>query len=110
MRDVAMEFKLDWQTGTDTLTRVFYRPDPLLSGHYGPYSPDTPLYPDAVKGQRYFTSCFTHTPTGGDDVAFIWKDAPSTARLAARHRESAPSSGWKYQVSLAFTRSKSLKR
>ena len=35
----GMEFKLDWKAGTDALTRVFARPDPLLSGHYGNYSP-----------------------------------------------------------------------
>jgi hypothetical protein len=79
----GMEFKLDWKAGTDSLVRVFHRPDPLLSAHYGPYSPDTPLYPVAQKGRRYFTSCYTHTPTHGDDVAFIWLDVEKQARLVA---------------------------
>src|SRR4029079_2485102 len=43
----GLEFKLDWQQGSDMLTRVFARPDPLLHAHYGHYSPDTPLYPAA---------------------------------------------------------------
>ena len=79
----GMEFKLDWKTGTDSLVRVFHRPDPLLAAHYGPYSPDTPLYPTARKDRRYFTSCYMHTPTHGDDVAFIWLDGEERARLVA---------------------------
>ncbi|MBN2475476.1 MAG: hypothetical protein JXB62_12770 [Pirellulales bacterium] len=79
----GMEFRLDWKTGTDSLVRVFARPDPLLAAHYGPYSPDTPLYPAAEEGRRYFTSCYTHTPTHGDDVAFLWLDGQEKARLVA---------------------------
>ena len=98
----GLEFKLDWQTGTDQLVRVFSRPEPLLHAHYGHYSPDTPLYPDVGhvsnvpgqpsarhvgnvphKGRRYFTSCYTHTPTNGDDVAFVWLDDEKQASLVA---------------------------
>ncbi len=79
----GMEFKLDWKTGTDSLVRVFARPEPLLEAHYGPYSPDTPLYPPAQKDRRYFTSCYTHTPTHGDDIAFIWLDGEKQTRLVA---------------------------
>ncbi len=79
----GMEFKLDWKTGVDSLVRVFARPNPLLAEHYGPYSPDTPLYPARQKGRRYFTSCYTHIPTHGDDVAFTWLDGARQARLVA---------------------------
>ena len=79
----GMEFKLDWKSGTDALVRVFHLPEPLLAAHYGPYSPDTPLYPAAQKGRRYFTSCYTHTPTHADDVAFLWLDGEEQARLVA---------------------------
>jgi len=79
----GMEFELDWKTGTDSLVRIFHRPDPLLTAHYGPYSPDMPLYPTDQKGRRYFTSCYTHTPTHGDDVAFIWLDGEKQVRLVA---------------------------
>ncbi len=79
----GMEFRLDWKSGSDELIRVFSRPDPLLAGHYGNFSPDTPLYPNGAKGPRYFTSCYTHNPTNGDDVAFLWQDTASSARVVA---------------------------
>jgi hypothetical protein len=79
----GQEFLLDWQHGTDKLVRVFFRPSPLFEAHYGPYSPDTPLYPPARSGQRYFTSCYTHTPTGGDHVSFVWHDDGQRVRLVA---------------------------
>jgi hypothetical protein len=79
----GLEFRLDPEQGTDELVRVFYRPTPLMAAHYGPYSPDTPLYPPARNGQRYFTSCYTHNPTNGDGVSFVWRDTKSEARLVA---------------------------
>ncbi len=97
----GLEFRLDWQSGSDQLVRVFWRPDPLLHAHYGHYAPDTPLYPErtggvsagpqsgqapgkgVTAGRRYFTSCYTHTPTNGDDVAFLWLDGKKQARLVA---------------------------
>ncbi len=79
----GMEFALDWKTGRDALKRVFARPDSLLEEHGGHYSPDTPLYPAARKGERYFTSCYTHNPTGGDHAAFLWRDDGKVAHLVA---------------------------
>ncbi len=79
----GMEFALDWKSGTDQLKRVFARPDPLLEAHGGHFSPDTPLYPSTRKGERYFTSCYTHNPTGGDNAAFIWRDDGKVAHLVA---------------------------
>ncbi|EMI55826.1 NHL repeat-containing protein [Rhodopirellula sallentina] len=79
----GLEFSLDWKSGTDTLARVFARPDPLLDAHYGHFSPDWPLYPSRGNGRRYFTSCYTHTPTGGDNVAFLWLDTGKQTRLVA---------------------------
>ena len=79
----GLEFKLDWEKGTDELTRVFYRPDPLLHAHYGHFSPDTPLYPFKDTRLRYFTNCYTHNPTGGDNIAFVWSDSPKGAELVA---------------------------
>lgn len=77
----GLEFAIDWQAGSDRLVRVFSRPDPLLDAHYGHFSPDTPLYPS--QDRRYFTSCYTHNPTNGDDVAFVWLDGEKRARLVA---------------------------
>ncbi len=79
----GMEFTLDWKTGTDQLQRVFARPEPILEAHGGFYSPDYPLYPQGGKGRRYFTSCYTHNPTGGDHAAFIWRDEATAAKLVA---------------------------
>jgi len=79
----GMEFALDWKTGTDKLMRVFWRPTPLMEAHGGHYSPDYPLYPSGAQGTRYFTSCYTHNPTGGDNAAFIWRDAESRAEMSA---------------------------
>jgi hypothetical protein len=79
----GLEFALDWKSGTDSLRRVFARPEPLLEAHFGHYSPDWPLYPPRGNGRRYFTSCYTHNPTGGDHVAFVWLDTGKDARLVA---------------------------
>jgi hypothetical protein len=79
----GLEFRLDWRTGTDQLVRIFSRPDPLLHAHNAYYSPDTPLYPAGAAGRRYFTSCYTHAPTNGDDVAFVWLDDNQQTRLVA---------------------------
>ncbi|WP_395737586.1 hypothetical protein [Prosthecobacter sp.] len=76
----GMEFALDWQSGTDSLQRVFARPDPLMEAHGGHFSPDYPLY---ANGKRYFTSCYTHNPTGGDNAAFLWRDDGDSAKLVA---------------------------
>ncbi len=82
----GLEFALDWKEGTDRLVRVYSRnDDPLLAAHYGPYSPDTPLYPAATTSaaRRYFTSCYTHNPTNGDDIAFVWRDDDRDVKLVA---------------------------
>jgi hypothetical protein len=79
----GLEFRLDWKQGTDQLVRVFFRPSELFQAHGGPYSPDTPLYPSARPGERYFTSCYTHLPTSGDPIALLWHDDGHQARLVA---------------------------
>ncbi|HEY1786494.1 MAG TPA: hypothetical protein VGG30_13120, partial [Pirellulales bacterium] len=79
----GLEFRLDWQQGTDRLVRIYYRPGDLLQADFGPYSPDTPLYPPARPGERYFTSCYTHFPTNGDQAAFLWRDDGTRVRLVA---------------------------
>ena len=79
----GMEFALDWKSGTDRLRRVFCRVDPLMEAHGGQYSPDYPLYPKGSAVIRYFTSCYTHNPTGGDNAAFLWRDDGTSAKLVA---------------------------
>ncbi|CAN5908813.1 hypothetical protein BH11VER1_BH11VER1_09160 [soil metagenome] len=79
----GLEFALDWKAGRDELKRVFARPDSLMEAHGGHFSPDTPLYPEDRNGERYFTSCYTHNPTGGDNAAFLWHDDGKIAHLVA---------------------------
>ena len=79
----GQEFRLAWDQRRDELTRIFFRPGPMFEGPYGPYSPDTPLYPESRPGERYFTSCYTHNPTNGDGVSFLWKDEDEQARFVA---------------------------
>ncbi|SDG90390.1 NHL repeat-containing protein [Chitinophaga filiformis] len=66
----AMEFSINWQTGTSTLKQVYYRPDandlPLASRNA---APETPLY---YNGQQYFTNCYNNNPTSGAPTAFLF--------------------------------------
>jgi len=68
----GMEFKLDWERGTDRLVGVFYRPSPgdvHAEGHHQDGPPQSPIY---VGGRQYFTNCFNCNPTGGTGVALVW--------------------------------------
>ncbi len=67
----AMEFKLDWQTGTDRLTSILYRPtaDGLPLQLY--VLPSTPAY---ANGHRYFSNTFSGRETNGVNLAFIYLD------------------------------------
>lgn len=80
----GMEFKLDWEKGTDQLTRVFYRPDVsggvLPDGHAVNGLPETPLY---LNGRRYFTNCYNCNPTGGSAIAMLWIDRDGLATPVA---------------------------
>ncbi|SHN22506.1 hypothetical protein [Chitinophaga sp. CF418] len=66
----AMEFSLNWQTGTSTLKQVYYRPGtndlPLPDRNA---APETPLY---YNGQQYFTNCYNSNPTSGAPVAVLF--------------------------------------
>jgi hypothetical protein len=86
----GMEFKLDWDKGTDQLARVFYRPDTsggvIPDGHAADGLPETPLY---LNGQRYFTNCYNCNPTGGSAIAMLWIDRDGLAApVAAMGRAS----------------------
>lgn len=66
----AMEFSINWQTGTSTLQHVYYRPgtnDLVLANRNA--APETPLY---YKGQQYFTNCYNNHPTSGAPTAFLF--------------------------------------
>lgn len=66
----AMEFSLNWQTGTSTLKQVYYRPDGNdLALAFRSAAPETPLY---YNGKRYFTNCYNSNPTNGHSTAFLF--------------------------------------
>lgn len=75
----GMEFRLDWEKGTSTLSRVLYRPGPgdlQLPGHHASGQPEEPV---TVDGRRYFTNCFNSNPTNGASVAMIWREVDGLA-------------------------------
>jgi hypothetical protein len=76
----GMEFKLDWKTGTDTLTSVLYRPTkndlqlPLYS------APASVLYSN---GRRYFTNTYMGHATTGLSIGVLYLDTDGTIRPVA---------------------------
>ena len=67
----AMEFKLDWKTGTDSIASVLYRPAksdlrPPLSGN-----PVNVLYSN---GHRYFTNSYLGNGTNGVTIGMLYLD------------------------------------
>ncbi len=67
----GMEFKLDWQTGADTLNSVLYRPtaDGLPAQLY--VLPSTAAY---ANGHRYFSNTYSGREITGVNLAFIYLD------------------------------------
>lgn len=69
----GMEFRLDWDRGTDQPVSVLYRPG---AGGFRPPDgygtdgmPETPIY---VGERRYLTNAYTSNPTNGTSVAVVW--------------------------------------
>ena len=80
----GMEFKLDWEKGTDRLASVFFRPGPadlgLPTGFGDGGQPETALY---CEGRRYFTNCYNSNPTNGASLSMLWIDRGGIAVPAA---------------------------
>ncbi len=96
----AMQFKLDWEKGTNQIESVFYRPGPddqaLPDGYGSTGQPETPIY---FKGHRYWTNWNNGNPTGGTPVATIWIDRNGIAvPVAAMGRAN----DWKLLKSEAY--------
>jgi hypothetical protein len=76
----AMEFKLDWTSGTNSLASVLYRADkdPLQL----PYTstPGTAFY---TNGHRYFTNTYLGYSTNGVGVAVVYLDRGGVIRPVA---------------------------
>ncbi len=80
----GMEFKLDWQTGANRVTDVFFRPGPADLSYPDGFgtggTPETPLY---AHGQQYMTNCYNSNPTNGSSIAMIWLMQNGVARPVA---------------------------
>ncbi len=79
----GMEFRLDWEHGTDQLVRVFHRPSPADLALPSGYSGGMPEEPHYHNGQRYFSNDHNGNPTGGSAIAMVWLDTGSIARPAS---------------------------
>ena len=80
----GMEFKLDWEKGTNTLVSVFYRPgaDGLAhpAGHHADGPPQQAIYRD---GKQYMSNSFNSNPTNGTSMVFVWELKEGRARPVA---------------------------
>lgn len=66
----AMEFLLDWEKGTSTISRVYYKPGKNdLKLAFRAAGPEIALYRN---GQRYFTNSYNSSPTNGHSTAFLF--------------------------------------
>lgn len=68
----SMLFKLDWKTGASKLHEVIYRQSPgTMALPLRSSGPETPLY---YNNKKYFTNCFSSSPTGGAPVAVLFAE------------------------------------
>lgn len=80
----GMEFRLDWEKGTDEVVSVFSRPG--ASGTVeaaGPTASALPETPHSVRGRKYFSNDHNSNPTGGSGVAMLWLLVDGVARPVA---------------------------
>jgi hypothetical protein len=65
----AMEFDLNWQTGTSMLKQIYYRPNDKDLKLAKSAAPESAIYHN---GQRYFTNSFNSNPTNGSNTVFLF--------------------------------------
>jgi len=98
----GMEFRLDWDKGSDQLVRVFHRPGPddlpLPDGFGANGAPEQPHY---VRGRRYFSNHHNSNPTGGPGVTVLWLDDGAVAQPVAAFGRAHD---WKLLKGEAFRR------
>jgi hypothetical protein len=76
----GMEFKLDWTSGSNTLTSILYRPgaDAFILPRFG--TPESAVYAD---GHRYLENSYLGAPLNGVGVATIYLDGGGTVHPVA---------------------------
>lgn len=69
----GMEFKIDWEKGTNQLVRVFYRAGSNdwahPKGHHADGAPEQAIY---ANGRQYMSNSFNSNPTNGTQMVFVW--------------------------------------
>lgn len=82
----GMEFKLDWEKGTDKIVNIFYRRDNPVNLHIPNKNgdltgnPETPIY---LNGRQYMTNTYTARPTMGPLIAGVWVMDKGTVKPVA---------------------------
>jgi hypothetical protein len=80
----GMEFRLDWERGTDEPVAVIFRPGPEDLAPPDGWGcnglPETPLY---ASGRQYMTNCYNSNPTNGAPIAMVWMMREGIARPVA---------------------------
>jgi hypothetical protein len=70
----GMEFKLDWEKGTNRLVNVFYRAGSndwaTPKGHASDGAPEQAIY---ANGRQYLSNSFNSNPTNGSQLVFVWE-------------------------------------
>lgn len=70
----GMEFKIDWDKGTNQLIRVFYRAGSndwaTPKGHASDGAPEQAIY---ANGRQYLSNSFNSNPTNGSQLVFVWE-------------------------------------
>jgi hypothetical protein len=79
----GMEFRLDWDKGTDQLVSVFSRPSSSGVEGAGPTASALPETPHTVRGRKYFSNDHNSNPTGGSAVTMLWLLVDGVAKPVA---------------------------
>ncbi|MBI5383978.1 MAG: hypothetical protein HZA90_04755 [Verrucomicrobia bacterium] len=79
----GMEFRLDWDKGTDQVVSVFSRPSANGVEGAGPTASALPETPHSVRGRKYFSNDHNSNPTGGPGVTMLWLLVDGVARPVA---------------------------
>ena len=66
----GMEFSLDWESGTDKLANVIYRPASTSGESHTNGFPEQPIA--GKNGQKYFTNSYNYNPTNGASMTMLW--------------------------------------
>lgn len=79
----GMEFRLDWDKGTDELVSVFNRSGASGVEAAGPTASALPETPHTVRGRKYFSNDHNSNPTGGPGVTMLWLLVDGVAKPVA---------------------------